>query len=75
MAVTLIPQSASFIIEVRKGTDKNGEAKFANKSFSGVRENADPSKVLATAVAIEKVLAAETRNCYLESKNSLINEG
>lgn len=74
MAVTSIPTSTSFVIEVRKGTDKNGEAVFANKSFSGLKDNVELQKVFDTAIAIEKVLKNETRNFYLVSKNALINE-
>lgn len=65
MAVNKVPESASFSIEVRKGTDALGNPTYSKKSFSNVREDADPAKVLTVAGAIKEVLAGETRNCYL----------
>lgn len=74
MAVNKIPQSAGFSIEVRKGTDALGNPTYSKKSFSNVKEDADPEKVLAVAVAIKKVLADETRNCYLTVSDMLVQE-
>ena len=65
MAVNNVPESASFSIEVRKGTDALGNPTYSKKSFSNVKEDADPEKVLTVAGAIKEVLAGETRNCYL----------
>ena len=65
MAVNKVPESASFSIEVRKGTDALGNPTYSKKSFSNVREDADPEKVLAVANAIKEILTGETRNCYL----------
>ncbi|MBZ0312433.1 DUF1659 domain-containing protein [Clostridium butyricum] len=72
MAVNKIPESASFSIEVRKGTDALGNPTYSKKSFSNVREDADAEKVLAVAVAIKKVLSGETRNCYLTAVDQLM---
>lgn len=71
MAVNTVPESASFSIEVRKGTDANGNPTYSKKSFSNVREDADPANVLAVANAIKGVLDSETRNCYLTVTNQL----
>ena len=65
MAVNKVPESASFSTEVRKGTDALGNPTYSKKSFSNVKEDADPDKVLTVAGAIKEVLAGETRNCYL----------
>ena len=65
MAVNKITENSSFSIEVRKGTDSSGNPTYSKKSFSNVREDADPEKVLTVAGAIKEVLAGETRNCYL----------
>ena len=71
MAVNKIPESASFSIEVRKGTDALGNPTYSKKSVSNVREDADPEKVLAVAGAIKEVLKGETRNCYLTVTDQL----
>ena len=71
MAVTKVPESASFSIEVRKGTDALGNPTYSKKSFSNVKEDADPAAVLAVANAIKGVLDNETRNCYLTVTNQL----
>ena len=72
MAVNKIPESASFSIEVRKGTDSSGNPTYSKKSFSKVKENADPANVLAVADAIKAVLANEKKNCYLTVSDQLI---
>ena len=72
MAVTKIPESASFSIEVRKGTDSSGNPTYSKKSFSNLREDADPEKVLAVADAIKGILASETKNCYMTVSDQLI---
>ena len=71
MAVNTVPESASFSIEVRKGTDANGNPTYSKKSFSNIKEDADPARVLAVANAIKTVLDSETRNCYLTVTNQL----
>lgn len=72
MAVNKVPESASFSIEVRKGTDALGNPTYSKKSFSNVKEDADPAKVLAVADAIKNVLNGETRNCYLTVSDQLV---
>lgn len=72
MAVNKVPESASFSIEVRKGTDASGNPTYSKKSFSNVREDADPAKVLAVADAIKNVILGETRNCYLTISDQLV---
>ena len=71
MAVNKVPESASFAIEVRKGTDALGNPTYSKKSFSNVREDADPEKVLAVADAIKGVIKSETRNTYLTVSHQL----
>lgn len=72
MAVNKVPESASFSIEVRKSTDSLGNPTYSRKSFSNVKEDADPAKVLAVAEAIKGVLTGETRNCYLTVSDQLV---
>ena len=71
MAVNKVPESASFSIEVRKGTDALGKPTYSKKSFSNVKEDADPEKVLAVANAIKSVIKNETRNTYLTVSDQL----
>lgn len=73
MAVSKIPTSASFSIEVQKGVDSKGNAVYTKKSFSGVKENASPENILAVADAIKNVLSADTGNVYLTVTDSLLN--
>ena len=72
MAVNKVPESASFAIEVRKGTDALENPTYSKKSFSNVREDADPEKVLAVADAIKSVIKNETRNTYLTVSDQLV---
>ena len=74
MAVNKITENLSFSIEVRKGTDSSGNPTYSKKSFSNVRENADPEKVLAVANAIKSVLKDETRHTYLTVTDQLVQE-
>ena len=72
MAVNKVNESSSFSIEVRKGSDTLGNPTYSKKSFSNVKDGADPEKVLAVANAIKLVLSAETRNCYLTVSDKLM---
>ena len=74
MAVNKITENSSFSIEIRKGTDSSGNPTYSKKSFSNVRENADPEKVLAVANAIKSVLKDETRHTYLTVTDQLVQE-
>ena len=74
MAVNKVQESASFSIEVRKGTDASGNPTYSKKSFSNVKENADPEKVLAVANAIKSVIADETRNVYMTVSDQLVQQ-
>lgn len=74
MAVSKVQESASFSIEVRKGTDALGNPTYSKKSFSNVKENADTEKVLAVADAIKQVLADETRHVYMTVSDQLVQE-
>ena len=74
MAVNKITENSSFSIEVRKGTDSSGNPTYSKKSFSNVRENADPEKVLAVANAIKSVIKDEIRHTYLTVTDQLVQE-
>ena len=56
MAVNKIAESASFSIEVRKGTDSLGNPTYSKKSFSNVKS----------------VLSDETRNVYMTVSDQLV---
>lgn len=72
MAVTKVPESASFSIEVRKGTDSSGNPTYTKKSFSNIDPQADLEKVQNVIDAIKAVLEAETKNCYITVSDMLI---
>lgn len=65
MAVSKEISTSSLAIEVENGVDKEGNTIYTKKSFSGVKNNADPEKVYAVAEAIKGVLGANTRLYYL----------
>ena len=72
MAVNKITESASFSIEVRKGTDTLGNPTYNKKSFSNLKEDADPQNVLAVANSIKSVLSDETKNVYMTVSDQLV---
>ena len=72
MAVNKVTESTSFSIEVRKGTDALGNPTYNKKSFSNVRDGADPEKVLAVANAVKAVLSDETRHVSMTVSEQLL---
>ncbi len=72
MAVNKITSNSSFSIEIRKGTDVLGNPTYSKKSFSNVRNGADPENVLAVADAIKSVIKHETRNTYMTVTDQLV---
>ncbi|HCW54415.1 MAG TPA: hypothetical protein DG753_11915 [Clostridium sp.] len=71
MAVLKLPTNISLSIKVANGVDSNGNVKFSNKSFSGVKSDVDPADVLEVGRAICDILEKETNGCYL-SETSLL---
>ena len=51
-----------------------GNTTYSKKSFSGVKDGADPEKVYAVADAIKGVLGANTRYYYLTEVSLLKSE-
>ncbi len=74
MAVKKLPTSIGLVLHVDNGTDSNGKKKYAKKSFSGVKADADPANILEVGVAISAVLAKEAEGCYLSETSLLANE-
>lgn len=74
MAVLKLPTSISLSIKIANGVDSNGNVKFSSKSFSGVKEDADPADVLEVGRAICDVLDNETNGCYLSETSLLLAE-
>ena len=54
MAVSKETSTTSLAIEVESGVDSSGNATYSKKSFSGVKDGADPEKVYAVAEAISE---------------------
>lgn len=73
MAIEKRVQLTSLSIEVKTGEDKAGDPIYSKKTFSGVRNGADPQKAYAVSNAIKAVIAAETRFAFLNESSNLIN--
>ncbi len=73
MAVNKELTVASFFIEIENGVDSTGAKVYKKKSFSGVKPEAAPENVFNVAEAIKTVLAAGTRDSYLNETSKLIN--
>lgn len=71
MAVNKLLNTTSLSIEVKTGEDKMGDPIFSKKSFSNIKNNADPQNVLDVATAIKGILAVETGECYLIESSTL----
>ena len=74
MAVSKEISTTSLAIEVESGVDSSGNATYSKKSFSGVKDGADPEKVYAVAEAIKGVIGANTRYYYLTEVSLLKSE-
>lgn len=73
MAVSKQLTTASFFIEIENGVDARGAKVYKKKNFSGVKPEAAPENVLMVAEAIKTVLAAESRDSYLNETSKLVN--
>ena len=73
MAVSKQLASASFFIEIENGTDSTGAPAYKKKTCSGVKPEAAPENVFNVAEAIKAVLAAGTRDSYVNETSKLIN--
>ena len=74
MAVSKEISTTALAIEVESGVDSSGNTTYSKKSFSGVKDGADPEKVYAVADAIKGVLGANTRYYYLTEVSLLKSE-
>lgn len=73
MAVNKSIQTASLSIEVQSGTDKAGDPTYSKKTFSNLKTDANAQNVYDVAEAIKDVLAADTRDVFLNESSSLLN--
>ena len=71
MAVNKVPESASFSIEVRKGTDALGNPTYSKKSFSNVASDATDEKIFNVAKAIKEVILGETGGVFVNQTDQL----
>ncbi|MGL4106749.1 DUF1659 domain-containing protein [Clostridium sp. LP20] len=71
MAVNKIVSSSSLVMEIESGQDKDGNATYKKKTFSGVKTNAAIEDVYAVADAITKVLANDTRDFFLNESSKI----
>ena len=73
MAVNKIIDSTSLSIEVQNGTDKPGDATFTKKTFSNVRNAADPEGIYSVASAIKDLMDTQTREIFVNVSSFLNN--
>ncbi|CAI3222093.1 Conserved hypothetical protein, DUF1659 [Clostridium neonatale] len=73
MAVNKIIDSTSLSIEVQNGTDKAGDATFTKKTFSNVRNAADPEGIYSVASAIKDLMDTQTREIFVNVSSFLNN--
>ena len=73
MAVNKIIDSTSLSIEVQNGTDKAGDAPFTKKTFSNVRNDADPEGIYSVASAIKDLMDTQTREIFVNVSSFLNN--
>lgn len=71
MAVSKLLNTTTLSIEVKSGEDKMGDPIFSKKSFSNIKNNADPQNVLDVANAIKGILSEETGSCFLTESSIL----
>ena len=71
MALVRTTDSRSFSIQVRKGTDANGNPTYNKKSFSNVASDASDEKIYNVAAAIKDVLLGETGNIFISQTDQL----
>lgn len=74
MAVNKIIDATSLSIEVQNGTDKAGDATtFTKKTFSNVRNAADPEGIYSVASAIKDLMDTQTREIFVNVSSFLNN--
>lgn len=73
MAVSLVKQSTSLGIEVEKGKDKAGDAIFTTKTFSNIKNDAQPADVYEVAQAIKVIMSENTRDALLNVTSTISN--
>lgn len=73
MAVTKILKSKTIAIEVETGQDKAGDPIYGKKSFSSVKLTATDQAIYNVAEAIKTVLAANTRDTYINEIETVAN--
>lgn len=71
MAVSKLLSTTTLSIEVKSGEDKMGDPIYTKKSFSNIKNNADPQNVLDVANAIKTILSQETGDCFITESSIL----
>ena len=73
MAVSLEKKLTSLAIEVQNGVDKAGDAVFTTKTFSNIKNDANPTSVYEVAQAIKTIMADSTRDSLLNVTSTIKN--
>lgn len=74
MAISKVLASSTLVIEVENGLNSSGNMTYRKKSFAGVKANATVDNIYAVADGIKAVLKNETRDCFLNDSNMLVND-
>ena len=74
MAVSLVKKSTSLGIEVQNGVDKAGDAIYATKTFSNVKNDADSADVYEVAQAVKGLISENTRSTLLNITSTMVSE-
>jgi hypothetical protein len=72
MAITKKVNETSLGIEIQKGVDKAGDAIYAKRTFSNLRNNVVEQNAYDVAEAIKNVLEANTRSVSITVASELI---
>ena len=73
MAVNKIVDSTSLTIEIQNGVDKSGDPTYSKKTFSNVRNDADPEGIYSVASAIKDLMDTQTREIFVNVSSFLNN--
>ncbi|OPJ58520.1 DUF1659 domain-containing protein [Clostridium chromiireducens] len=71
MATSKVISTTTLSIEVQSSVDKAGDPIYTKKSFSNIKNGADPQNVFDVAQAIKGVLSANTGDVYLNESSAL----
>lgn len=73
MAVNAVIDSTSMSIEIQTGVDKAGDATYSKKTFSNIRNDANPENLYEVAESIKNIMDTSTRDTFVNVVSNLVN--